>query len=424
MGVVGGLVGLNGGAGGSGFSTPQQASIQSPVTSAQALTSYNQNQDALTQQQNFLNQLAAQNGVQNQSNVFNQLQGVANGTGPNPARAQLAQATAANTANQAALMAGQRGSNANPALIARQAAMQGAQNQQNAAGQAATLQAQQSLGALNQLGGIAGQQVAQQQGGVQNYTGAAQQEQSNLLNSIAGANQARVGSQGSVNSGNAQLANTTLQGQQGLIGGALNAAGGALGLATGGKINKDMVQSPYNGQSQASNTQDFGNPGANSLYKGMSSFGKFISGGNNTNAGDTSGTNSTIPGDSGTNPMEQQQIANQGLANNPGVQSAISDFSFKDGGKVPAMVSPGEIRIPAKDVKKVAEGKKSPLDGEKIKGEAKVKGAKDSYANDTVPKTLNEGDIILPRSVTQSKHPHWAAHAFVQKIMNKNRGLK
>ena len=57
------------------------------------------------------------------------------------------------------------------------------------------------------------------------------------------------------------------------------------------------------------------------------------------------------------------------------------------------------------------------MSGEKIPGKPKVGGAKNDYANDTVPKTLNEGDIILPRSVTQSKNPHWAAHKFVQDIM-------
>jgi hypothetical protein len=96
-----------------------------------------------------------------------------------------------------------------------------------------------------------------------------------------------------------------------------------------------------------------------------------------------------------------------------------SNQNYAKGGKVPALVSPGEIRIHAKDVKKVAEGKKSPMSGEKIPGKAKVAGAKNSYANDTVPKTLNEGDIILPRSVTQSKNPHWAAHQFVSAIMAK-----
>jgi ABC-type multidrug transport system fused ATPase/permease subunit len=72
---------------------------------------------ALQQQQNFLNALYQQpGGYLGQGNVFNQQQALANqlqqqtlGQGPNPAMAQLAQQTAANTANQAALMAGQRG---------------------------------------------------------------------------------------------------------------------------------------------------------------------------------------------------------------------------------------------------------------------------------------------------------------------------
>jgi hypothetical protein len=91
------------------------------------------------------------------------------------------------------------------------------------------------------------------------------------------------------------------------------------------------------------------------------------------------------------------------------------------GGKVPALVSPGEIYLKPKDVKEVAKGKKSPLDGEKIPGKAKVKGAKNSYANDTVPKTLDEGGIILPRSVTQSKTPGKDAAAFVEAILAKQR---
>lgn len=148
--------------------------------------------------------MQGQNGIQNQSNVFNQLQGVANGTGPNPALAQLNQATAANTANQAALMAGQRGAGANAGLMARQAAMQGGANQQNAAGQAATMQANQQLGALQGLGNLATQQVGQQQQATGQLNQFQQAEQQNLLNSIAGTNQANVQSQASINSANAE----------------------------------------------------------------------------------------------------------------------------------------------------------------------------------------------------------------------------
>jgi len=90
------------------------------------------------------------------------------------------------------------------------------------------------------------------------------------------------------------------------------------------------------------------------------------------------------------------------------------------GGKVPAMVSPGEKYLSPRDVKKVERGANPMEVGEKIPGKPRVKGAKNSYANDTVPKTLEEGGIVLPRSVTQAKHPHWAAHKFVSAIMAKN----
>jgi hypothetical protein len=92
------------------------------------------------------------------------------------------------------------------------------------------------------------------------------------------------------------------------------------------------------------------------------------------------------------------------------------------GGKVPAMVSPGERYLPPEEVEKVVKGKKSPLKaGEKIPGKAKYKG--NDYRNDTVPKTLEEGGIVLPKSVMESKHPHWEAHKFVSAIMAKQ-GLK
>lgn len=84
------------------------------------------------------------------------------------------------------------------------------------------------------------------------------------------------------------------------------------------------------------------------------------------------------------------------------------------GGKVPALVSPGERYLPPSEAKKVVEGKKSAMKaGEKIPGKPKVAGAKNSYANDTVPKTLQEGGIVIPRSVTQGKDAQSQAHKFV-----------
>lgn len=480
MGSIGGMLGLNGGANGTGFAGPSNAAILNPTTVDQANTAYTNAQQGLTTQQQFVNATQAQNGLANQSNVYNQLQGITNGTGPNPAQAQLAQATGANVANQAALMAGQRGSNANAGLIARQAAMQGANTQQQSAGQAATLQAQQSLNALSAQGNLATQQAGQQAAATNAYSQAAQNEQQNILNGIAGQNNANVGMQSNINNVNGQLANTTMQGQQGLIGGALNGIGGALGLAEGGKISKPMyaegvVSVPQAGSyapidpnapdvfdnsktnagapvaiqtpnaavpaqqaaaakanpmaapkpadksksaapSKPVDTPNYGNAGANALYKGVSSFGNFLT---NRASPDTEGAehpdvgvadpNNIMKGDQGFNREVQMDASN----NDP-------MSTYAEGGKVPAMVSPGERYLPPSEVQAVKSGKKSPMEaGEEIPGKPKVGGAKDSYANDVVPKDLDEGGLVLPRSVTQSKNPEWAAHAFVRAHMAK-----
>jgi len=58
--------------------------------------------------------------------------------------------------------------------------------------------------------------------------------------------------------------------------------------------------------------------------------------------------------------------------------------------------------------------------GETIPGKPKVSGAKNDYANDTVKKTLQEGGIVLPRSVTKSKNPDKNAEAFVAAVLAKN----
>ena len=109
------------------------------------------------------------------------------------------------------------------------------------AGQAAS-QVGAQQGAVNALAGqtntLAGQQIgattAQTQANLQNT-----QQQQQALGAL---NNANVASQGNVNSANANLASTTMQGQQGLLGGALNGAGSAIGsLAHGGVVRKKMA---------------------------------------------------------------------------------------------------------------------------------------------------------------------------------------
>lgn len=228
MGFVSSMLGSSSGA---GF----QAVAPDP---AQLKAAYNQTQSGIAQQQDFLKALQAQNGLANQSSVFNQqqglanqLQGVANGTGPNPAQAALNQSTGQNVANQAALMAGQRGAGANTGLIARQAAMQGANTQQQAAGQGATMQAQQQLAGMQQLqnqqasmGNLANTQVNQTQAGLTGLNQNSLQQQANLM-----------GLQANANSANAGIAGINAGGQQNLLGGMMGAVGSVGQLFGGGK---------------------------------------------------------------------------------------------------------------------------------------------------------------------------------------------
>lgn len=355
MGFIPSLLGLGGQGGAwqaSGPGGQGTTAIQNPVTAEQT-------QAALAQQQNFLNQSAAQNGLGNQSQVYNQMQGLvpqlqdlANGTGPNPAQAQLAQATAQNVAQTAALQGGQRGGNANVGMLARQIGQQGANTQQQAAGQAATLGAQQQLagiGALqNQqaaLGSLAGNQVAQQQSGLQQYAG-------NTLAGIGQQNQSNVAQQSNLNSTNAEIQAKQAAAGNGLLGGAL----GALGTAVAGPLGSLL---------------------GGSLGEGVT---KALS------------------------PVAPQKAP--GLARG-GQVSGLSEYL---GGMddTPAMATGGKVN---KDMRT----------GGKVPGKPKVGGTKDSYKNDTVPAKLSPGEIVLPRSVTKSEDPAGNAAKFVAAVLAKQR---
>lgn len=262
MGFIGSLLGIGGN--GSNYQA-QGTNVLQPTTVDQANNAYGQTQSGISQQQNFLNALQAQNGIGNQSDVFGQQQGLAAllaqqalGNGPNPALTQLAQTTGQNIAAQNALMAGQRGSGANAGLIARQAANLGSNVQQQAAGQGATLRAQQQLAAQQALGqqqanmaGLATQQVGQQANALGGYNNAAQGQQQNLLSGIANQNNSNVQMQGNINSANAGVAGVNAQQQGGILGGLLGGVGtlvgGGLGTALG-KVGSSIVGKAYGGQ--------------------------------------------------------------------------------------------------------------------------------------------------------------------------------
>lgn len=460
MGSIGGLIGIGSSPGsqGLGFSA-QSAALQSPTTNEQAQTAYDQSQSGIAGQQAFLQAIQAQGGLQNQSDVYNQLSGVAQGTGPNPAQAMLANATGQNTANQAALMAGQRGAGANVGLIARQAAQQGAVNQQNAIGQGAALQANQSLNAIGQMGNIAGQQVANQAAATGALTGAQQGEQGLLLNAIQGQNNASVANQKNINDVNSGMAQSGGKAQLGL----LNSAGAAIGMAQGGQVQhlaaggapnlgaelnlgQPALQMPASAMaprqaamgSPQSHLADALSGGGNDVEKSAAGIGSGIGKGLASLFGKSpdASTQAYVAAPS-SGPSSQQyydmaqaspgkamtddqtyDMMTQGSGITPNNYDEGGDVSgnpmemikkllptalmaLSKGGKVPAMVSPGEIYLPPEQAEKVAKGKKSPMEGERIKGKAKVAG--NDLRNDTVPKTLEEGGIVIPRSASMDK---------------------
>lgn len=493
--AVGGLLGLGGGAG------PSLAQIDSPVTMDQANNAYTNAQTGLQGQQDFLKALQAQNGVQNQSQVFNQLQDVAAGNGPNPAQAQLANATGANVANQAALMAGQRGAGANVGLMARQAARQGAQTQQQAAGQGAALQAQQSMNALGAMGSLANQQVAQQAAATGGYSQSAQNEQANLLNSINAQNAAKVSNQSNVNNANAALAGGGQQGQQNLIGGLMNGLGGVLGdiggglgdifgglggaatglvsdmgggaaaigsgagdflgggggamllAADGGEIPDTPGMAPSDLQMSNPSPSENISPatpvqGANNINIGSPNIpsGKGGGGGGGMGGlGSMIGMVGSLFADGGPVQVQSPGHIDIGSVNIPTIQNAFKSKEDKSkdkpssrlgqalsgidtatnqpgistmmakGGKVPAMVSPGEQYLDKDDVKKVKHGKNPLAVGERIPGKPKHPG--NDYRNDTVPKNLEAGGVVIPNKVMQSKNPPKEAQRFVAAVM-------
>lgn len=110
-------------------------------------------------------------------------------------------------------------------------------------------------------------------------------------------------------------------------------------------------------------------------------------------------------------------VSGLGSGSGPGMNAMKAE-----GGQVKTVLSPGERVLKPGQVKGVAEGKKNAMkEAEKVPGKPKVGGAVNSYANDTVPRDLAAGSIVLPRSVTQSEDPAAEAHKFVSAIMARKR---
>ncbi len=431
--TVGGMFGAGGGQGGTGIAGPELAPVQQAVTNkemnkAERGVNYNlqgqtnllealerqggfnkqravyDNQEALMQALNQANGVGTQNaaiqGLQNTAGMYGN---IASGQGPNPAMAMLNQQTGANIANQAALMAGQRGAGANAGLLARQASQQGGALQQNAVGQGATMQANQQLNALqglantqqafgniggaqvgqlqgqqaaaaNQANQLAGQQIAQTNQNMQAALG----QQGQMQNALGAYNSANVANQGNVNSSNAGAAQSRMGHQGQVLGGIMNGGGAAMGLAMGGEVDDAAlaVENPP-----------------------LSAFGQALAGPQTTSQVGIDPALSVAkyqaPAKSAAAPAESQtMVAADAGTLSQAAPTMTPTFTAAEGGLAE---SGGHVKAKAPTQKAVASG--------------------DDYANDKIPAKLSEGEIVLPRSVTMSEDPIAAAGEFVRKTL-------
>lgn len=317
---------------------------------------------------------ADQTGMNNLQDSYNRLLAVAQGKGPNPAQAQYQQNVQDLSKQQSGALSSVQG--ISPALATRMISQQGSAAMQNAAAQGATNLANQQMNAFGQAANVAGTQA-----------GAANQMQ------------------GNINTTNAGLAQTQMGGQQQMIGGIMQGAGVAM-AAEGGPVAALPMPS----------------------VDPQSKFAQFLSG-----TGDQVGGEEKQPLKSGSSKL-METLASKFKAGAPSMgpmaggagdvapmATPMPVMAAARGGKVPAMVSPGETYIPPGKVKQAAKG--NPLSaGEKIPGKPNVAG--NSYSNDTVPKTLESGGIVIPNSIMQSPDPVGGAKDFIANIIAKRKARK
>lgn len=468
LGTVNGALGLN------DNYQAGSANIQQGTNTAQLNNAYQGVQQGLGYQQDLASTLAPQatSAVASQNQLAAQLQAQANGQGPNVAQNQLNQATGQNVANQSAMAAGQRGASSNVGLLARQAAMQGSGIQQQAAGQAATLGAEQQIAAQQGEANLASNQISQAGQAGTNLTSAQQGEQNILQNANTSANNAAVTMQSNLNNVNSQTAAANQNSASNMFGGITSGFGGvgSIKFADGGDVDSD----------EDSNLGEFHAAQSSSSSPSVAPTSSLPA--NQTNYSDSSGGSS---GGSGAGALAallakggavqkgyMQRFAIGGITGNPLIsqgpsqptQSFVGQYlNSSSAPSSPAVSATSSLpenqtdyadsyqkQTPKQDQPQQVAGGSDPSDkigdgdgtmraatggpvkkqlaakgggvrADNEKEKAKVKG--NSYANDKVPALLSEGEIVLPREVTQSKDPVGNAAKFVQAVMAK-KGLQ
>ncbi len=397
-------------------------------------------------------------GAGNQASLANMYLNQAQGNGPSPAQAMLNQNTGTNIAQQAALMAGQRGAGANAGNLAENAARVGAATQQQAVGQSATLGAQQQLAAQQNLQNLSATQVGQGQAAVQGLNNAAQNEQNILQGANTSYNNALVGMQSNVNNVNAGVAAANQQATEAAtsgITGALAPGASFVGsfFAKGGEVKKPAAKKPLprmmaeggvTGQPTSAPQSFIGNwLSSNPLvsapnveaYSGttggpMPKFGMDDKGGKQK-AAPPKVAKDTPPPASEISP-EEMNVAIAG-ADDGAMASGAADLStVGEGAAAGDAAVAGETAGAAEGAEGLgslailaskgglmkAGGKVTPHNS---KQEAKVEG--DSLKNDKIPTLLSQGEIVIPRHITMGPNAPAKAALFVARELAK-RGKK
>ena len=318
------------------------------------------------------------------------LQAQSQGQGPNPVQQQFQQNTNQQISQQAGAIGSQKG--ISPALAQKLASESGSQMMNNQAGQAATLQAQQQLGAQQQQAGVYGQIGNEQLG-------------------LSGQN-AQIAGQNAAANQNATSGIMQGLGTAAMI--AMMSKGGQVQkFDSGGGVNGyQQLQAPGNGNlaqailnSAGAGPMAAGGGGPNGLGSTLSAVAKT----GIQNSQDNSALDSMV----GEFDSEDTAAA-AGVGGGGG--AGVSQMLMAKGGMMPEHLHHvARIYHPNFQAKNTEQLKAT---GGPVPGKAKVKG--DSPKNDTVKTMLSPGEVVIPRSIMQSEDPVKNAAAFVADQLRKN----
>jgi|WetSurMetagenome_2_1015567.scaffolds.fasta_scaffold100855_3 hypothetical protein len=338
--------------------------------------------------------------------LLNQSQGM----GPNPAQAQYQQNVNQAIKQNAGLISSQKG--INPALAQRLAGENAANMQGNAAGNAAILGAQQQLGAQQGLAGVYGDIANEQLGTQRINAGSAAQNVAGLQNTTGGLYNA--------------IGSAAMQGSQGSKGAY---DGGMIGYADGGFVgNSNASQNIADSIMQSAGVPSY-QAGNAFLKEGFGKQKKKTDGSQVDSQSMAGGPMDSMGYPGGTEELAQVApvaaaakggMIPEHLATVHQIYHGQQVPMMKSGGKVNAVLSPGEEYISPDKTMSVAEGKESVQKaGKKVPGKAPMKG--DHSQNDIVPAKLDVGGIVIPKSVMESKNPAEEAKKFVANELAKKK---